>query len=219
MRIRPNQWLEPTAARRVNSLPVTKAYTRVWSSATVAVAQPKLVRPMRVLVALLLLVPLTLFANTYAMPNLTKERLEGLWQAPVEDNSMATGVYLMLVSAKGEAKLIQLFSNGNSMFFGRATSCDLADGQIKIRFTMDPEHVQYYDWIEIQGSAAGEGDAGAIVGKLIKHRTNTVLDEWSEPVTFKKGRWLQNFATASKEAEKILRDGHIENGHAVPKNP
>jgi hypothetical protein len=153
------------------------------------------------------------------MEHLTKDGLVGTWEAIIQDDSMAIGVYQMVVPTKGDAKLIQLFAGGRSQFFGRATSWELADGKIKILFTMDPEHVHYYDWIEIQGSAVGEGDMGAIVGKLIKHRTNTVLDEWSEPVFFKKGRWVQYFDVASKEAEKILHDAKIQEGHAVPKQP
>jgi hypothetical protein len=170
-------------------------------------------------VSALLLWPLVTFAETRAMEHLTKEGFVGTWEAIIQDDSMATGVYQMVVPAKGDARLIQLFAGGKSKFFGRAASWELADGKIKIRFTMDPEHVHYYDWIEIQGSAVGEGDAGAIVGKLFKHRTNTVLDDWSEPVFFKKGRWVQYFDAASKEAEKTLHDGKIEDGHAVPKNP
>src|SRR5262249_37326577 len=147
----------------------------------------------------------------------TKEGFVGTWEAIIQDDSMATGVYQMSVTTK-DAMLIQLFAGGKSMFFGKCTSWELADAKIKIRFTMDPAHIHYYDWIEIQGSAAGEGDAGAIVGKLVKHRTNTVLDEWSEPVVFKKGHWVQYLDVASKEAEKTLRSVKIEDGHAVPKN-
>jgi hypothetical protein len=175
---------------------------------------------MRALVALVLLLwPLAAFADTRAMEHLTKDGFVGTWEAIIQDDSMATGVYQMVVPAKGDATLIQLFAGGKSMFFGRTAAWELADGKIKIRFTMDPKHVHFYDWIEIQGSAVGEADAGAIVGKLTKHRTNTVLDEWSEPVFFKKGRWVQYFDVASKEAEKTLRDAKIEEGHAVPKNP
>jgi hypothetical protein len=175
---------------------------------------------MRALVALVLLLwPLIAVAEAQSMEHLTKGGFVGTWEAIIQEDDMATGVYQMVVPAKGDATLIQLFSGGKSMFFGRAASWELIDGKIKIRFTMDPKHVHYYDWIEIQGSAVGEADAGAIVGKLTHHRTNTVLDEWSEPVFFKKGRWVQYFDVASREAEKTLRDPKIEEGHAVPKNP
>jgi hypothetical protein len=175
---------------------------------------------MRAFVASVLVMwPLAAFGDTRAMDHLTRDGFVGTWEAIVQDDSMGIGVYQMKVPTKGDAMLIQLFAGGKSKFFGRATSWELADGKIKIRFTMDPEHVHYFDWIEIQGSAVGEGDAGAIVGKLTKHRTNTVLDEWSEQVFFKKGRWVQYFDVASKEAEKTLRGAKIEDGHAVPQSP
>jgi hypothetical protein len=184
------------------------------------VAELVLVRSMRAFAAsVLLLCPLTSFANTYSMAPLTKEDFVGTWEAIVQDESMASGVYQMLVPKSGNATLIQLFANGHSMFFGHASSYELSDGHIKIRFMMDPDHVHYFDWIEIQGSAVGEARGGAIVGKLIKHRTGTVLDEWSESVFFKKGRWVQYLDVASKEAEKTLQGAKIEDGHAVPKKP
>lgn len=167
----------------------------------------------------LLLLPAAVIAMAPAMPNLTREHFVGVWEAIVQDDSMASGVYQMLVPEKGDATLIQLFAGGQSKFFGRAASYDLDDAKIKIRFMMDPAHVHYYDWIEIQGSAIGDREGGAIVGKIIKHRANTVLDEWSEPVFFKKGRWVQYLDVASKEAEKILHNARIEDGHAIPKNP
>jgi hypothetical protein len=170
-------------------------------------------------VALLVLTSVIARADTYSMPKLAKEDFVGTWEAIIQDDSMASGVYQMLVPKSGDATLIQLFANGHSMFFGHASSYELSDGHIKIRFTMAPDHVHYFDWIEIQGSAAGDARGGAIVGKLIKHRTGTVLDEWSEPVFFKKGRWVQYLDVASKEAEKTLHGAKIEDGHAVPKNP
>jgi len=105
----------------------------------------------------LLLWPLIAFAETRSMDHLTKEGFVGTWEAIIQDDSMATGVYQMVVPTKGDATLIQLFAGGKSMFFGRAASWELAEGKIKIRFTMDPKHVHYYDWIEIQGSAVGRG--------------------------------------------------------------
>ncbi len=124
---------------------------------------------MRAFVASVLLFwPLIASAETRSMDHLTKEGFVGTWEAIIQDDSMATGVYQMVVPTKGDATLIQLFAGGKSMFFGRAASWELANGKIKIRFTMDPKHVHYYDWIEIQGSAVGEADAGAIVGKLTK---------------------------------------------------
>lgn len=171
------------------------------------------------LVVISLLWPLAMFAETRGLEHLTREGFVGTWEAMIQDDSMAVGVYQIVVPAKGDATLIQLSAGGRSMFFGRASAWELSDGKIKIRFTMDPDHVHYYDWIEIQGSAVGEGEMGAMVGKLTKHRTDTVLDGWSEPVVFKKGRWVQHLEIASKEAEKTLRDPKIEGGHAVPRNP
>ena len=92
---------------------------------------------MRVFVASVLLMwPLVGFAETRSMEHLTKEGFVGTWEAIIQDDSMASGVYQMIVPAKGDATLIQLFAGGKSMFFGRAASWDLADGKIKIRFTM-----------------------------------------------------------------------------------
>jgi hypothetical protein len=174
---------------------------------------------MRTLATSLLLVPLAMLAMGASMPHLTRDNFVGVWEAVVQDESMGIGVYQMVVPQNGDAKLVQLFAGGKSQFFGYAKSYELADAKITIRFTMHPEHVHYYDWIEIQGSAVGDREGGAIVGKIIKHRTNTVLDEWSEPVFFKKGRWVQYFDVASKEAEKILHDARIEDGHAIPRKP
>lgn len=185
-----------------------------------AVAHLVLAKSMRAFVILVFLLwPLGTYAETRGMENLTKEGFVGTWEAIIQDESMATGVYQMLVPAKGDAKLIQLSAGLRSKFFGRAASWELANGKIKIRFMMDPEHVPYYDWIEIQGSAVGEEGAGAIVGKIMMHRTDTVLHDWSEPVFFKKGRWAQDLDAASREAEKTLRAARMKDGHAVPETP
>jgi hypothetical protein len=177
---------------------------------------------MRIVATLaLLIVALSALATTTAMPPLTKAGFVGTWEAMVQDQSMAVGVYQMLVPREGDAKLIQLSFGGKSMFFGRASSWELADGHIRIRFVVDPAHIDYYDWIEIEGSAVGEHEGGAIVGNLTKHRkpSGTGLDQWSENVQFMKGRWAQYLDAASKEAEKILRDATIDDGHAVPRKP
>jgi hypothetical protein len=167
----------------------------------------------------LLLISVSAFAETRAVPPATREGLAGVWEAVVQDGSMATEVYKMIISKDGDACLIQLVAlpddRSYSKFFGRATSIELLDGNIKLRFTMAPEHVQYCDWVEIQGYAVAEGEGGAITGKIIMHRPNGPPHEWTEAVAFKKGPWIRDLQRISDEAGRILRDPKIEEGHAV----
>jgi hypothetical protein len=170
--------------------------------------------------ALLLLSSFRAAAEIRAMAQATKDGMVGVWEAVVQDQSMATGVYQMVIPKEGDAYLIHLFASGAgaySMFFGRAAAIELADGNIKIRFTMAPEHIQYCDWVEIQGYAVAEADTGAITGKIVKHRKSGPAHEWSEPVSFKKGRWIQDLERVSNEANRILRDPAFKEGRAVRK--
>jgi hypothetical protein len=173
------------------------------------------------LLPFLLLIAVSALAETRAMRPATREGLVGVWEALVQDGSMATEVYQMIISKEGDARLIQLVAlpddRSYSKFFGRATSIDLLDGTIKLRFTMAPEHVQYCDWVEIQGFAVAEGEGGAITGKIIMHRPNGPPHEWTEAVAFKKGPWIHDLERISNEADRILRDPTFEDGHAVPK--
>ena len=175
---------------------------------------------MRVLaLALIAIFPFDAFGETRAMDKATRDGLVGVWEAIVQDQSMATGVYQMIIPEEGDALLLKLFSLGEdksySHFFGRASSIKLADGNVTIRFAVEPGHIEYADWVEIQGYAVAEGAAGAITGKLIKHRKNGPLREWSEPIAFKKGRWIRDLQRISDEGNRILSDPKIEDGHAV----
>ncbi len=169
---------------------------------------------------LVVLIPLGAFAETRAMDVATREGLVGTWEALVQDDSMATGVYQMVIPKEGDAHLIQLFASGtagaSSHFFGRATSFKLEDGNVTIRFTVAPEHIDYYDWVEVQGYAVAEGPIGAITGKIIKHRADP-LHQWSEPVAFKKGRWIRDLERIAAEAARILRAPTFRDSHVVPK--
>ena len=160
-------------------------------------------------------------AETRAVPPATREGLAGVWAALVRDGSMATEVYQMIIPKEGDACLIQLVALANdrsySRFFGRAAAIELVNGNIKIRFVMAPEHIKYCDWVEIQGYAVAEGESGAITGKIIGHRADGPVHEWSQPVQFKKGPWIHDLERISNEAEKILRDPTFEGGHAVPR--
>ena len=175
------------------------------------------------LLLLLAFLPISVstFAETRAVPPATREGLAGVWEALVQDGSMATEVYQMIIPKEGDARLIQLVAlpdnRSYSKFFGRATSIDLLDGNIKLRFAMAPEHVQYCDWVEIQGYAVAEGEGGAITGKIIMHRPNGPPHEWTEAVAFKKGPWIRDLQRISDEASRILRDPKIEEGHVIPK--
>jgi hypothetical protein len=150
----------------------------------------------------------TLLAETRSLASLTKEDLIGTWEAIVQDDSMAEGIYRMEFHKDGSAELIQVFGTedgGREQFLGKLTSCQLKDGNMSARFVLMPGHMNYYDWLEVQGTAVGEGDVGAIAGKIHKHRTGTVLDDWSEPVVFKKGSWLPYLLNASKKAGDLIR--------------
>jgi hypothetical protein len=159
-------------------------------------------------IALMICASGTSLAETRSLPNLTKEGLSGTWEAIVQDDSMAHGIYRMEFHKDGSAELIQVFGTadgGREQFLGKLTSCQLKDGNVSARFVLMPGHMNYYDWLEVQGTAVGEGDMGAITGKIHKHRTGTVLDDWSEPVLFKKGSWLAYLLNASKRAEELIR--------------
>ena len=82
---------------------------------------------------------------------------------------------------------------------------------------MAPEHIQYCDWMEIQGYAVAEGPVGAITGKIIQHRKDGPMRESSQPVAFKKGPWIRDLQRVSDEASLILADPKFEQGHAVSK--
>jgi hypothetical protein len=172
---------------------------------------------------LLVLLPLGALGDTRALAPATREGLVGTWDALVQDGSMATAVYQMVIPKEGEAHLIHLVALGEgrsySHFFGGAASITLENGNVTIRFTMAPEHTQYCDWMEIQGYAVAEGPVGAITGKIIQHRKDGPMREWSQPVTFKKGHWIRDLQRVSDEASLILEDPKFEQGHAVSKGP
>lgn len=154
------------------------------------------------------LAPLLAFAETRSLDPLTKDGLPGVWEAIVQDESMADGIYRMELHKDGSGQLIKVVGTadgGSERFFGKLSSCELKDGKIKARFVGDPGHMNLCDYLEIQGTAVGEGDAGAISGKIVTHRTGTVLDEWSEPVVFKKGGLAFYLYNASKKAEELIR--------------
>src|SRR6476661_1187579 len=116
------------------------------------------------------------------MQDATPDSIVGVWQALVQDESMATEIYQMVISETGEAKFIDLFTHpsGGAIvhFFGRASSFKLANGNLTVRFAVVSEPRDYsgiifgrgyWDWVEIQGHAVAEGPVGAIRGKIITH--------------------------------------------------
>jgi hypothetical protein len=170
--------------------------------------------------AAFLLISLNASADTRAVPAATREGLVGVWEAVGREGSMASKVYQMVIPREGDAYLVHLTARGDgsfSNFFGRSTAIELADGNIKIRFAIAPEHINYCDWLEIEGYAVAEGEFGAITGKIIRHRKFGPPRESSEPVAFKKGRWIQDLARLSDEAVRIIGDPAFKDGHAVPK--
>jgi hypothetical protein len=162
----------------------------------------------RAVITLIALLPLSLVANTTALEPLKSEQdLIGVWEAIVQDSSMASGLYRMEFRKDRSAYLVEVFgtdNGGNEKFLGKLTAIEAKNGKIKARFNLVSGHMNYYDWIEVQGSAVAEGDAGAIDGKIHIHRTGSVMDDWTEPVVFKKGPWLTSLMNASKKAGDII---------------
>jgi len=157
-------------------------------------------------------------AETRALTPATPDGLIGTWEALVQDDSIATAVYQMVIPKQGDAHLIQLYAGDSrpwSKFFGSSSSIKVENGKVTIRFIMALEHVQYCDWVEIQGYAVAEGTVGAITGKIIRHRKDGPREEWSEPVAFKKGLWIRDLQKVSEQASLILNDPKLVEGHAV----
>src|SRR5688572_14545102 len=107
---------------------------------------------------LLALLPLTALGDVVAIPAATREGLIGTWEAIVQDDSAAIGVYQMVIPKEGDAHLIQLYAaragRPLSNFFGSASSISLDRGNLTIRFVMAPQHRHKDDWIEIRAYAA-----------------------------------------------------------------
>jgi hypothetical protein len=182
---------------------------------------PNLFRLLRVLLCVVaILLATRMFAETRALPTLSVRDAVGAWEAVAPDGVFS--VYLMTISAEGNAELIELSVGKDksplSYFIGHASSYEFSGGKFKARFEAFPEHVRYLDWIEVQGEGIGEGDVGTIAGKITKHRTGTTLDEWSVPAVFNKGDWLERLHTAAQTARAILRDPDFDQfHHAIPK--
>jgi hypothetical protein len=159
-------------------------------------------------IALIASVPFAVIAETRALEALKSEKdLIGVWEAIVQDGSMTSGVYRMEFQRDKSGQLVEVFGTtdgGREKFLGKLTAIEAKDGEIKARFTLVPGHMNYYDWVEVRGTASAEGDGGAILGKIFIHRTGTVLDDWSEPVLFKKGPWLTDLMNASRKAAEII---------------
>ncbi len=156
-------------------------------------------------------------ANTMPSEPLAPQGLIGTWEGV--DQSQAFAVYQMIVRGDKDADFLYLidFKDGKppmSQFFGHATSIDLNGFKIRIRFTMDPEHVPYCDWAEIQGDAEGGSYYGNISGTITRHRSDPE-GEWREPIVLQRGRWIQGLESVSDEANRIVRAPHFENGHVV----
>jgi hypothetical protein len=169
---------------------------------------------------LTILLATPMFAETRAFPTLSARDVVGVWEAIAPDSAFS--VYLMTISAKGDAQLIQLSvsedKSPNSYFIGRAASYEFSDGKFKARFVALPQHVRYLDWIEVEGTGVGEADVGTIASKITKHRTGTDLEEWSAAAVFNKGEWLDRLHTAAQTARAILRDPDFDEfHHAIPK--
>ena len=154
------------------------------------------------------------------MPPATPEGMVGVWEALIPDGgSMKTGIFQMVVSPQGDAKLIEMYAliGGGvlSKFFGSATSIQLHDGKFTARFSAHPNQQCWTDWIEIQGSAAVDGDLGRITGKVIIH---TVDEEppASVPMQFRKGHWFSQLAAVAAAAERTIHSPRFINGRAEP---
>src|SRR2546430_2024867 len=174
---------------------------------SVAVAHLALVRRMRVLAGIIVaLVAIPVFADTRALPTLSNRDAIGVWEAIALDSTF--GVYVMTISAQGDAQLVQLSVGPDksplTYFIGRASSYEFRDGTFKARFMMAPEHVHYLDWIEVEGSGVGEGEVATMAGKITKHRTGTDLNEWTGDIVFNKGQWLKRLHIGSKIGREVL---------------
>ena len=64
---------------------------------------------------------------------------------------------------------------------------------------MDPEHVPYCDWVEIQGEAEGNSNYGSISGTITRHRSDP-MHQWKEAIVLQRGRWIQGVESVSSEA-------------------
>jgi hypothetical protein len=133
---------------------------------------------------------------------------------------MASGIFVMVVSPQGDAKLIEMYSliggGVSSHFFGNAPSLQLQDGKLKIHFAVHPDQQQLCDWVEIDGSASVDGDLGAISGKMTMHFVDDLADPATGPVRFRKGHWFSELAAVASAAERTIHSPQVIKGTAGP---
>ena len=83
-------------------------------------------------IALVVLSPVPIVANTTALEPLRSEQdLIGVWEALVQDQSMASGVYRMEFRKDKSAYLVEVFGTdegGNEKFLGKLTTLEAKDG-------------------------------------------------------------------------------------------
>jgi hypothetical protein len=170
--------------------------------------------------AMLLCLAMHAGSETRVMPPATPEGMVGVWEALIPDGgSMVVGVLEMVVSPQGDAKLIEMYALADggvlSKFFGSAAPIQLHDGKFTARFSAHPNQQYWTDWMEIEGSAAVDGDIGRITGKVMIH----TMDEEppvSVPMQFRKGHWFSQLATVAAAAEQTIRSPRFINGRAQP---
>ncbi len=154
---------------------------------------------------LILLAPV-LFATTTALPPLTQEGLIGVWEAVEETGSIAIGLYRMDIRKEpGESYLVKVRASGTERIVARLVSFQLHEGNVTLRYATAPQGVdkRVREFV-VEGYAAGEGEIGAITGKLRSLRS------WSYPesahdVRFRKGAWTRLLGPVSETAEKLIQ--------------
>ncbi|HEV8618361.1 MAG TPA: hypothetical protein VGQ70_02605, partial [Candidatus Udaeobacter sp.] len=159
-----------------------------------------------------LFLPIALFGTTPPVPNLTKEKLIGVWEAAMGPEFPAmTGIYRMEIRSESDGYLVAVFADilpnaPNhiiSQFSCKMTACELKDGKLKICFAnlapQDPDAR-----FTLEGTAVGADDFGSIVGKFTTSGSRYLLNV-TYSVWFQKGVWTREFRDASIKAEKCLQ--------------
>jgi hypothetical protein len=165
---------------------------------------------MRTLLAIMLFAGTSVFAETRSLPVLTQDALYGVWEAVVDDGSMATGVYRMEISRESPSYLVALIGPvPYCRFLAQLVDSEVKDGKVRLHFrtVLGAKPTRIYGEREfvIAGIGSGDNESGAIKGTL-RSLKNDDYPEALEPVFFKRPAWTQDLDRISKGAEGIIAE-------------
>ena len=159
----------------------------------------------------IVLLPLTLAANTVVYPPLTPETLVGSWEAitiPRPETVVPDALWHLEVGKKdSDTYLAQVTPDGNSSVVRELISSRISSGAVKLHFataTDSQERIEFPE-IWIAGKGFGSQAHGVIDASMFNSDPDITLSSGNgNRIYFVKGTWARDLGNASIVAEKAI---------------